>query len=346
MTLPPDAAAATPPRGRGRLRPRWLLTGAGLVLLAILFARLGPDRIVDLIETMGANIFVVVALFAAHEAVRALAVQRCLPVEAQPPLWRLFRVRLLGEAAGTLTNTGSWLSEPARAWLLGRQGPRAEEAYAAAIGELLLNSCVSAVVTVAVLAWSASGVLHGGSLGAYARVLKWGSIGYIVLVGVALFGRVPVLSTAWRGLAALPGLGRRLRARTRVEDVRSLERRLHEVVARRGALLAVLVLELAAQGLIVSEVYWSILSMGVPVSFGTALRIEALTKLTNLVQVVGAAEGGYALVFTWLGVPAVTGFTLSIVRRVRSLVAAAAGLGLMTLSGRSSTAVCRAPSSP
>ena len=43
----------------------------------------------------------------------------------------------------------------------------------------------------------------------------------------------------------------------------------------------------------------------------------------------GASEGGFALVFSWLGLTAAAGFTLSLVKRVRSVTVAAVGLGLL-----------------
>ena len=74
-----------------------------------------------------------------------------------------------------------------------------------------------------------------------------------------------------------------------------------------------------------------------------ALAIEALTKLANLIQMGGATEGGYAMVFDWLGMAATAGFTLSIVKRVRSLAVAVVGVVLIAPISRGAMAVATRP---
>src|SRR5262249_40149065 len=83
---------------------------AGCVLLATLFVRLGPGRIVSLMAALGWNFPVIVALFTLHELVRTVALSRWLPAD-RPSIVELLRIRLLGEAAGALTRTGSLAAE-------------------------------------------------------------------------------------------------------------------------------------------------------------------------------------------------------------------------------------------
>src|SRR5215475_3018063 len=75
----------------------------GLVLLAGLFIRLGPTRILSLLASLRWNFLVIVSLFAAHEVVRTLAIMRWLPADTRSSLRELLRIRFLGEAAGALT---------------------------------------------------------------------------------------------------------------------------------------------------------------------------------------------------------------------------------------------------
>src|SRR5262249_59336993 len=90
----------------------------------------------------------------------------------------------------------------------------------------------------------------------------------------------------------------------------------------------VVLLELTAQLILVCETYWAIRSMGVLVSFRSALLFEVMTRAFTIVEFVGATEMGFAVVFTWLGMPAAIGFTLSVVKTLRSLAAAGVALGL------------------
>jgi hypothetical protein len=64
-----------------------------------------------------------------------------------------------------------------------------------------------------------------------------------------------------------------------------------------------------------------------------------MTRAVTAVQFVGATEVGFAVVFTWLGMPAAVGFTLSLVKTLRSLTAAGIGIGLLPGGDRSSPAL-------
>ena len=312
-------------------RVRLAVLGGGIALLFLLFAELGPARILSLLSTLGGNFFVIVALFGCHECVRALAVGRCLPDDQRPPFRRLLRIRFLGEAVGTLTRTGMFGAEPARAWMLaGQTGPGAH-AYAAAVSELIANSGVSASVSVAVAGYLLLTSEAHGPIRVICHVLLWSSLVYVSVSAWALAARVYVIGTILRGIGALPVVGRWLRTdRARVRAVEDAI--IHALTDRPAALAQVLLLECAAQSILVTEIYWTIRSMGIVLGFGTALKIEVLTKAANVIQFVGVTEAGYSILFTWLGMSAAVGFTLSVVKLLRSLTAAAVGLAILNHS--------------
>jgi hypothetical protein len=81
------------------------------------------------------------------------------------------------------------------------------------------------------------------------------------------------------------------------------------------------------------ETYWVLKSMGLMTSFMKASLVEALSKIAN-VAFAGLAEGAYAFIFQAFGLPAAAGFTLSLVKRLRSLAIAAIGLGVIALIPR------------
>jgi hypothetical protein len=299
------------------------------VLLAVVFARLGPARILSLLSSLGANFLVVVLIFSTHEIVRSLAVRLCLRVDPRPPLTEVLRIRLLGEAAGALTRTGPFAAEPARAWLLGSRGGQGLPGYAAAVGELIANSGTSAAVNVVVAGWALSSAALTGPVVVVAYVLFWGSLVHALVVVSAVASRVRILGACARLAGLVPVVGRRLRVDPvkvrEVEDAISFTLR-----GRPGALAGIVLLEIAAQALLVCEAYWALRSMGLPVSLRSALLIEVMTRAVNLVQFVGTSEAGFAVVFTWLGMPAAVGFTLSLVQALRSLAAAGIGVSLLT----------------
>jgi len=76
--------------------------------------------------------------------------------------------------------------------------------------------------------------------------------------------------------------------------------------------------------------------LGQPLGYGAAVSVEALTKLVRITGAVvpaniGVFEGGTALILAALGIPAAVGVVLGIVRQVRSLLWAAAGLLVLPL---------------
>jgi hypothetical protein len=312
----------------------------GFLLLAALFVRLGPGRILSLLTSLGWNFLVVVSLFAAHEFVRTLAIRRWLPPDARPPLGKLLRIRFLGEAAGALTRTGSFAAEPARAWLLANQGGQGMQGYSVAAGELLLNSATSAGVNVVV----AGGVLLTGNLKGpvmiLTHVLLWGSLVYVAAaVGIAV-SRVRILRACARVAARLPVIGRRLQMSH--GKMRDMEQAIGSALTERPSTLArILALEISAQAILVCEIYWTLRSMGVAASGRSALFIEVMTRPLTIVEFVGATEVGFAVVFAWLGLPAAIGFTLSLVKTLRSLTTAGIGIGLLSGSDRLGSVLVR-----
>lgn len=306
----------------------------GFLLLAAVFVRLGPGRILSLLSSLGWNFLVVVSLFATHELVRTLAIRRWLPAEARPPLGELLRIRFLGEAAGALTRTGSFVAESARAWLLANQGGQGMRGYSAAAGELLLNSATSAGVNVAVAGGALLTASLEGPLMILTHVLLWGSLVYVgVVVGIVV-SRVRVLRACTHVASRLPVIGRRLRMGP--VKMREMEQAIGSALTERASTLAgILLLEISAQAILVCEIYWALRSMGVAASGRSALFIEVMTRPLTIVELVGATEAGFAVVFAWLGMPAAIGFTLSLVKTLRSLTAAGIGLGLLAGSDRS-----------
>jgi hypothetical protein len=312
---------------------RWIPVIGGLVLLVVLFAQLGPGRIVSLLLALGGNFLIIAGLFASHECVRALAVGRCLSPGHRPHFRKLLRIRFLGEAAGTLTRTGQFVAEPARAWMLAGQVVHGAHAYGAAISELIANSCTSAVITIVAIEFALRPREVNRQALVLSQVILWISVGYVAVAALALASRFYLIGTVLRLVNALPGIGRPLRTDpVRVKQMEDVI--MHALTHRPAILVQILLLELLAQTILVVEIYWTIRSMGQPISARTALLVEALTKAANVIQFVGATEAGYALVFNWLGLSAAVGFALSLVKLLRSLSVAAIGLGLLAQTDR------------
>jgi hypothetical protein len=306
---------------------------AGCILLVTLFVRLGPARIFSLVAALGWNFPVIVGIFAAHELVRTVALSRWLPADHRPSIAELLRIRLLGEAAGAVTRTGSLAAEPARAWLLANRGGQGVIGYCAAAGELLVNSGASASVNILVagiVLWTDA--LEGRAVVVLAHVLLWSSLVYLAAVVGIVVSRAQLLGACTRAAARLPIIGHRFRLDSPKRQ--QLELAIGALMERPAEFARVALLEIAAQALLISEVYWATRSMGVAVSVSSALVMEVLTRPLTIVEFMGATEMGFAVVFTWLGVPAAIGFTLSLMRTLRSLTAAGIVIGFARITAR------------
>ena len=108
------------------------------------------------------------------------------------------------------------------------------------------------------------------------------------------------------------------------------------------AFWASLSLNLAAHGMAIAEVCLILWLMGVKIGFFSALVIEALTKLVNVIGNInpgniGTYEGGNMLIVKMFGLSGAVGLTLGLSRRLRSLFWAAVGaiwLFMLTRSGK------------
>jgi hypothetical protein len=192
------------------------------------------------------------------------------------------------------------LSEPTRAWFIRKQGVRSSEAIAAAIGEYAANTFVSAFLTVIGVIYLFKYLEAPKELRVAGSILLYASAGYMLAVVVIVYRRTYVAQTIRDTAGTLPRL---------------------------------IAFECVAQGLLLLETYWALISMGLVISFLWASLAEILTKIAN-VAFVGVTEGAYVFLFNTLGLPAAAGFTLSLIKRLRSFVLAFVGLGSLAIIGK------------
>lgn len=123
----------------------------GTALLVILIWRLGPQEILAALSQIGWYAALILLLYAAHHATRALALRTCVLPPTTLRYVEAVAIRLSGEAVQVLTVTGPVLAEPTRAWLLQRRGLTLTEGFAATISEYLVSLFVNAAMAIAAL---------------------------------------------------------------------------------------------------------------------------------------------------------------------------------------------------
>jgi hypothetical protein len=317
---------------------RKILLSAGVVLLIFLLWRLGPSEIVGLLRRIGWYALLVVSLYAAHHAVRALALYLCVLRRWVLGYHDALAIRLSGEAVHSLTWTGPFLAEPTRAWLLKRRGLTLQEGFAATITEYLINAFVITAMSIVGLVYLIQRFGPPTMVAAVAiGIIVLFSV-FLVTAAVAISARFYLIGTIIAGLARIGVLRGRLRPDmpwiNRMEDL------LLAVLRDRPVrVLAVSMLEIVAQALLVVELFWLLHALDMPVTLFYVFVIEASMKIIGVAFPfiplhVGVAEGGYALIFDVMGLPPVAGFTIAFVRRLRSLLVASVGLALLALLTR------------
>ena len=153
---------------------------------------------------------------------------------------------------------------------------------------------------------------------------------FLLVSTIAIVFRMYLIGSIIQGIAHLPLIRNRLRPN--METVHRFEDLLLEVLHEHpGRLLRIVTAELLAQALLLFEIYWILNTLDLSFPMVYPLVIEAAGKLVSLAfffipTQLGATEGTYAIVFNALDLPAAAGFTLAVVRRIRSLLVAGAGL--------------------
>jgi hypothetical protein len=302
---------------------------AALTALVLVVRHIGPGTIAGLIRQVGWSFWLITLLYAAHTALRGVALWQTLPAGAIP-LLDVIGIRFGAEGVEMLTLTGPFLAEPAKAWLLHRRGIDTAAAFGAVAAEYLLYNLTAA--------WLGAGALAVLlSRGALVRGLNAPAQGLLIGIAALTIG-CAVTAVTGRGMVAstFHAIARRVAPRRadaatarvrRVEGV--LVAVLHDDPRRLAAMLAV---ELAGHALLVIEIMAALDALRLDAGLGSAFVIEGAVKWIGALFFfvpgqVGVSEGIYAMLLPAVGLPAAAGVTIALVRRARALIVG--GLGFL-----------------
>lgn len=313
---------------------RLVLLFGGAVLLVLLLSQLGPSEVLDAFRRIGWYFVPVLLLGAAHHATRAFALHACVLRSGLLRYSDALAIRLSGEAVQSLTFTGPVLSQPTKAWLLEDHGLSLKEGFAATITEYLICSFVTAAMSIAGLLYLVVRFAPPFAVRALAIGIVCLFSIFLVASAVAIARRFYLIGTIIAGLANIGILRGRLRPDmtwiNRMEDLLLII--LRDSPVRFATITLV---EIAAQALLVLELFLLMRALDMMTPVSSAFVIEASVKVIGIAFLfipmqVGVSEGGYALVFNAMGLSAAAGFALAFLRRARTL--AVAGVGLTTLA--------------
>jgi phosphatidylglycerophosphate synthase len=317
------------PAVRGKLWRRLAAALIGLLLLAHLVRRAGPAQLWQGIASVGWGLVLVIALAGLSQAVRTWAWRlTLLDARGRPSFGRMFGLRLASEAAGQAGVFGQVFGDTWRIAGLGADLPLATRITSVALDRALYTLSSTIVTIAGVVALAFVLPLHG-KIAFYAKVFGFVLVALVSLAVIAVRRRWPLIS----GLAAALEHIRTIRhwVESKREAIQCVEDRLLDFFHHSpGAFRKNLVLQMAGQVAAVLEVYLVLRLMGHEVGFSSALAIEGLTKLVNVIGMInpgntGTYEGGNMLFAKLVGVTGTAGLTLALIRRVRALFWATVG---------------------
>lgn len=300
---------------------------AALAIMIVLVARLGPARIVDELEHVGADAAWLLVIYAAGTVVGALPYYVLFARDARPSVRSALVGRFAASGINVIVPLFGMGGEPTR--LLWLPTARRTTGIAAIIVDRLTYGVASAVFLV------------GGALSAIALANLPASyaIGGLIGAGVMLAGAAGAIYLVSRhGVGdRLHRLVVRLRRRTIPEGGRvgaSIDREIEDIVSRRSSVMLAIGLGLVSRFVLGAELFIAFRLLDVHLSLAEAYTFAAVPVLLAVVGAVvpgqlGLQEGSQALVAQAIGLDPTTAVAAVLLTRVRQLVTAAIGAALV-----------------
>lgn len=288
-----------------------LAIAVGAVGFVALLARLDVARVVALVAAAGWGVPLILGQEVVAHVLNALGWRWASDPRhaASVPLRRLIELRVAGDAINYLTPSATVAGEVGRTTMLKSSHPTGAEAASVVVAKVAQTTGQALFVAAGILLFARGHVRLATPPG-------WVSAGAIIVLLLAL----TVIFTPLRRVVA----ARMPAARLRGSVAEFLRRH------RRRFLIST---ALFAAGYLWGAVEASIICrcLGLDLPIATVLAIEALSAGVDGVLFVvpakiGVQEGGKTAIFAVLGLPPAAGFAFGLLRHLRELVWAGAGL--------------------
>jgi uncharacterized protein (TIRG00374 family) len=314
---------------KARLPLRILAALMSSVLFAYLIWQAGPSKLWENVAKLGWGFMWVLALAGVSHVARAWAWRLTLGAHKHKTSFpRLLGLRLGAEAAGQLGFIGQTFGDSIRASQLSPEIPIAN-GLASVTLDRGLYIATGMIVLIAGLVAAVPLLSHSHALRFYATLFVLVLIFFLLVTLLAVRKRWPVISKSARLFARVPFLKRWMESRYIL--IQSVENALLDFHHNSpGAFWGSFFLILASHCMAVMEVCLVLWLLGVKFGVLSALVVEAMTKLVNVVGSInpgnfGTYEGGNMLIGKIFGLTGATGLALGLTRRLRGFFWAAVG---------------------
>jgi uncharacterized protein (TIRG00374 family) len=310
----------------------------GVSLLGYMLHRTGPGAVWKQVQAVGWGLALIIILGGLSQLIKTCAWRQTFACDISALSWsRSLGAQLVSDAVGQLGFAGKLLGEGLRISMLGSAVPLANGISSSAI-DGGLHAFTAVVVTVLGITATLLLAPLDGRWRIYALLLAAVLIAIVAISAVAVASGWQLMGNAARAIGRLPRLHKLVSSKLSVID--SAEHNLLAFYREEPvSFYASLMLNLLWHAMAVLEVYLILRFMGADVGPVSAIALEGLTKVINLVGALspgnlGTYEGGNMLIANMFGVTGTAGLTLALCRRARAIFWAAVGATCMTVMKR------------
>jgi hypothetical protein len=314
----------------------------GLGFMAYLVFRTGPETVWKQVQSVGWGLGLIIFIGGCSQLVKTCAWRQAFVCDISGlSWWRSFVAQLVSDAIGQVGLAGKLIGEGIRISFVGRAVPLANRISSSAI-DGALHGFTAVLITVSGITAALLFATLSEQLRLYALPIAVVLMAGVVLAGVAVTCRWPLVGDAARAIGRVPRLHKWISGKQPVID--SAEQNLLTFYQdARSGFWANLMLNLLWHVLAILEVYIILRYMGMKIAPTTAFVAEAMTKVINLVGVFnpgnfGTYEAGNMLIAKIVGVTGTGGLTLALCRRARAVFwAGVAAICMMAMKRAEST---------
>ena len=304
------------------LKYLYLLFGVGL--LGYIVYQTDMSDVSGMLVQVGWGMAVVVGLYFLAFLLDSISWMYTVSTIKPSWLWsyRFWKVRMIGEAYNNTIPAAGMGGEPVKSVLLKKHY---DIGYREGVASLILAKTINMIALIIFLAISFIYMMQSEAFSGSVKFIA--GAGFAILtVATLLFFLVQRLSLTSLTGSWLHKTRFASRLETVLHHIHDMDERLIDFYTRfRGRLALALFLAFANWMLGVAEIYYAMIFLGHPVSWGDAWIIEGVTQLIRsgtffIPLSIGAQEGAFVMVCTAItGLPTL-GLAVGIVRRIREVI--------------------------